>query len=76
MTPHRGDHFVSADLPSDKIPATGGCQRFAPEDDTEFLRALEISAIPFFERSLTFRFASLKLFVTIRIAPVRIDLGM
>ena len=34
-TPHSGDRSVSADLPADEIPATGGHQRFALENDTE-----------------------------------------
>ena len=31
-----GRSLVSTDLTSDEIPATGGRQRFALEDDTEF----------------------------------------
>ena len=76
-TPHRGDCSVSADLTADEIPATGGRHRFALENDTEFVSRLRISSDSVFERSLTFRFASLKLlYDRLPFGCLSIDLGM
>ena len=42
-----GRSLVSTDLTSDGISATGGPQRFAPEDDTECCALKDFSDFPF-----------------------------
>ena len=57
-----GRSLVSTDLTSDEIPATGGRQRFAPEDDTEFPALKESCEVSFRTFVDVPFFASLKLF--------------